>query len=128
MVFSGMRSRLGRTDIELDNLGITEAKNLDGFVTIILVKKREIPDLAKKRWKTNLHINVLVPKFHKTISIQGYKNTLDKPEPLLTSEIASGMTNGSLSMLSSLLLTVSVPPINSMRTVNPQASAPVRGA
>jgi hypothetical protein len=87
-------------DIQLDNLGITEAKNLDGFAAIKIVKKGEIPDLTEKSWKTHLDINVLVPKFHKTITVKAYKGKLEgKPEPLLTSDIATGMKNGSISLL-----------------------------
>lgn len=87
-------------EIQLDNLGITEAKKLDGFAAIKMVKKSEIPDLTEKGWKTHLDLNVLVPKFHKTIRIQAYKGKREEgPQPLLTTDIAKGMKDGSMSML-----------------------------
>jgi hypothetical protein len=87
-------------DIYLDNLGITEARKLDGFMAIKVVKKGEIPNLSEKGWKTGIAINLLVPKFHKTIQIGAYKGTTDTGrQPLLTTDIANGLKDGSVSLL-----------------------------
>ena len=87
-------------EIFLDNLGKTEAKNLDGFVGIKIVKKGEVPDLAEKTWKAHIKINVLVPRFHKPVRIPAMKESPEgRPQQILTSEIANGLRDGSVSML-----------------------------
>lgn len=84
-------------EILLDNLGKTEAKKLDGFAAIKVVPKGETPDLTAKGWKTKLDVSVLVPKFHKTIGIKGYKGPFGpSPQDLMTNDVAPGLKSGRL--------------------------------